>query len=125
MAAEPIDDGAPEPIVQIIVLDVDDRIRRRLEREAKRQQVSVNEVAASALAAALGIPYTPTGRRYVPIRSESRMLFRVPVAVRQALRERAASQGATMSGTVKVLLAEAFGLKPPSATRRPRRRAST
>jgi predicted HicB family RNase H-like nuclease len=106
--------------VQLIVPDVPKRIVRALNREAKQRNVSVSEVAAGILAAHYGVPLEPTNSHYIPVTSEARLMPRVPVEVRQALREQAAANGATMSGLVRQALAAHYGFNPPAPTRRSR-----
>jgi predicted HicB family RNase H-like nuclease len=106
--------------VQLIVPDVPKRIIRALNREAKQRNVSVSEVAAGILAAQYGVPLEPTNSHYIPVTSEARLMPRVPVEVRQALREQAAANGATISGLVRQSLARHYNFSPPDPRRRPR-----
>ena len=107
--------------VEIIVVDPPRRLVQALVRAAKQQKTSVNEIAARILADHYGVEREQRKGRFVPITSGQRMLFSVPVDVRQKLREQAAVNGATMRGLVIATLAAQLGLPTQSTTRRPRR----
>jgi predicted HicB family RNase H-like nuclease len=110
--------------VDLYVPDIPRRLRLALVKEARTRNVSVNEVAASILADAYNVQRSPSNVSYVPLTSQAgRMVFRVPVAVRTKIRVHAARQGVTISGLVKVTLANALGVPPPDAKRKPRSRA--
>lgn len=110
----------PASIVGIIVLDMPEPIRQHLSSEAEQAGVSVNEIANTVLCDAYRVPVYRTGKPYVPLTTNGRMVFRVPAKVRKRLRQQAARDGVTMAGLVKVALAEHYGLPAPNPARKPR-----
>ena len=110
----------PGSIVGIIVLDMPKQLRQRLSTEARQAGVSVNEIANTILCTAYRVPVYRTGKPYVPLTTNGRMVFRVPAKVRKRLRQQAARDGVTMAGLIKVALAEHYGLPAPNPARKPR-----
>lgn len=107
--------------VAIIVPDVPYRVRQKISSQARRQNISRQEEVARILAAAYGIDREPReGTRFVPQNGSATMKVEVPAEVRQALRERAAVNGATIRGLVIAALAEHYGLPVPDPGRRPK-----
>lgn len=107
--------------VDVIVPDVPSKIRTALIKDAMKQGVSVNEVAARILAAHCQIEREHGVHRFVAMTTDGRMTFRVPAEVRRCLRIEAAEQGATIRGLVIQALAAPYGIDFNDTTRRPRK----
>ena len=109
--------------VCIIVTDVPATLRRKLTTEARANSTSVTEIAAGILTRHYGLDHNGYRRgTFHPAANETRMVLRVPPAVRQALRRQAAEDGVTISGLAKVAFAEHYGVKPPNPGRKTRSR---
>jgi predicted HicB family RNase H-like nuclease len=112
--------------VQIVITDTSQRLRRALANEAKTSRVSVSTIVSDVLANT----YQVNGRIVERNRSHytgppqgSRLVVRVSDQTRQALREAAAKQGATISGLAKSALSDHYGLGALNPNRRkPQRR---
>ena len=104
--------------VPVIVTAIPDKIARALVRDSRKQNASLNEVATRILCQLYDHPWEPSGRtRAASAVNTDRLYLRVPPPVRHQLRVDAANEGATISGLVKVALATAYGLRPPSPNR--------
>lgn len=118
-------DRARDRRCKIIVTDVPRATRVALDEHARRHDLSRNEVAIEALAEhfRLSLSDRRSGSyRPLDIDREAPWSLEVPERVRAALRVAAARKGATISGLVKQVLAEKFGLPVEDAKRKPRSR---
>lgn len=99
------------------------RLARKLVADAKRNDVSINEVAVRALVSHFGMTREEEDTRYVQGEVENLML-RLPEDVHTRIRMEAAGiRGATNSGVVLAALASHYGLPAHSPVRRSRRAA--
>jgi predicted HicB family RNase H-like nuclease len=102
--------------VEVIIEDFPPKIRSRLVKEAKRRDVSVNDLAASILAEHYGIGRESSGARFIEPRTEGRMIFRVPPDVHAAIQ----ADVQTITGLVTRAIADYFDMPAPPPTRRRR-----
>ena len=110
--------------VSIIITNIEPALRRRMVVEAALSGVSVNELAADALATHYNVDRRPS-KQTAQVEHDltlDRVVVRVPAKVRHKLRQQAARNGATMSGLCRVILSGRVGLQPPSPYRKPRSR---
>lgn len=111
--------------MKIIVTEVPRSTRVAVDEHARRHDLSRNEVAIAALAENLRVTLGERrngGYRPLDVEREAPWSLEVPVKVRAALRVAAARRGVTISGLVKQVLAEKFGLPVEDAKRKPKSR---
>ncbi len=96
-------------------------LKGALVRETARRGASLNDVAVGLLAAAFGMPYTPTGRRSPLPGSSPVMLLRMPEELKEAIDSAAARSGDTFNDAVLRALADELGVPFTSNRRRPAR----
>ncbi len=107
-----------ERTVAIDLRDVPEKIVRAVEREAARNDSSVNDTVVQALAEATGVPVEASG---YPARSRpgsNHWNVRMPEALRAAIRAEAKRGSATMTAFVFRTLAARYRLSLPPADRR-------
>lgn len=92
--------------------------RRKLQAEARSEQVSINDVAVAVLCAHYGLECDPTAPRFYPGKNSPKLYLRIPIEVHRQLRVEAASNGWTQGGLVLKILAEHYGLPVRPANRR-------
>jgi len=85
-------------------------LKRRLAAEVADRGANLNDVAVEILAARFGIPYEPTGRRGSPRAAGKDVLLRMPSALKERLRDRAAGRHKTTNDLIVETLAERLGL---------------
>jgi myo-inositol-1-phosphate synthase len=85
-------------------------LKRRLADEVAARGSNLNDVAVEILAARFGIPFEPTGRRGAPRPSGRGVLLRMPRALKERLRDRAASRRRTTNELIVETLSERLGL---------------
>lgn len=106
--------------VLILNEELDKKLRRVLEKDAKARDITVNERAVEILAEHYGLPYyVPDPPRYQ--KTSDRFRLKVPVELRNALAEDAGRGGGTMRGYTLNILADKYGLPVSDPRRRPRR----
>jgi predicted HicB family RNase H-like nuclease len=94
-------------------------LRRALDREAKRQNVTLNDVAGAILAKHYGGNYAYSGNPFRPV--SSRFKLNVPDPLHRKIGMDALRQGHPMRGVVLSILASHLGAKPIDPKRRPRK----
>ncbi len=86
-------------------------LKGALVRETARRESNVNDVAAGILAAAFGVPYTPTGRRRKVLAGGSPVvLLRVPEELKYEIHAEAARSGSNANDVILAALAEGLGV---------------
>ncbi|HSI96751.1 MAG TPA: inositol-3-phosphate synthase [Gaiellaceae bacterium] len=99
-------------------------LKGALVRETARRRSNVNDVAASILADAFGIPYAPSGRRRKVLAGGSPVvLLRVPQELKDEIQAEATRSGANANDVI--LTALAAGLGVPSTGKRKEAMAPT
>lgn len=94
-------------------------LRRALDKEAKRQNVTLNDVAGGILAEKYGFKWEPSGNPFRPV--SPRFKLNVPDALHQLIGMDALRQGHPMRGVVLSVLASKLDVKPIDPRRRPRK----
>jgi myo-inositol-1-phosphate synthase len=84
-------------------------LKSRLADEVATRASNLNDVAVEILAARFGIPFEPTGRKGRPRAEGGDVLLRMPRALKERLRERAAGRGRTANDLIVETLAERLG----------------
>lgn len=110
--------GDTERIVAIDVRGVPEKIVRAVEREATRNDASVNDTVVRALSEAVNEPVVPSG---YPARSRpgsDHWNVRMPARLREAIRREAKAEGATLTAFVLRTLAARYRLSLPPTARR-------
>lgn len=97
-------------------------VRTALDRDAQRQDVTLNDVATAILAKQFEVECVPSGRQYRPMADQFKL--RVPETLHWKIRMSAALAGHTVRGTVLATIAEHYKLKAITPTRRPRRQTA-
>ena len=97
-------------------------VREALEKDAEKQDVTLNDAATSILSKAFDVKVEPSGRTYGPMADQFKL--RVPEALHWKIRMSAALAGHTIRGTVLATLAKHYGLEAITPTRRPRRQTA-
>jgi predicted HicB family RNase H-like nuclease len=107
--------------VRILVLNevLPTKLRRALEREAKKENVTLNDMACAILCWHYGLNCDLTGPPYR--KSAERFRLKAPEQLRHALAIDAAESQGTIRGLVLNILASHYGLAPIGTGRRPRR----
>jgi myo-inositol-1-phosphate synthase len=85
-------------------------LKRRLADEVAARGSNLNDVAVEILAARFGIPFEPTGRKGAPRPSGRGVLLRMPRALKERLRDRAAGRRRTTNELIVETLSERLGL---------------
>jgi predicted HicB family RNase H-like nuclease len=93
-------------------------LRRALEREAKIQNISLNDVAGRVMAEHFGRKWEDSGKPYR--KSSERFRFSVPEEMHATIGAEARHRLATMRGLVLGTLAGHFDCKPITSGRKPR-----
>lgn len=107
--------------MDILVHDIPERLLRRVTRDAKRRDVSINEAVASAVAAAYQFPREPSGSRFRgPTTTRTTILLTLPDELHRTVKVKAATEGATMRGLILAALAGRYGMKVETPERRKR-----
>lgn len=97
-------------------------VREALDRDAKEQNIHLNDVAGSILAKHFELEWEPSGREYRKMAEQFK--FRVPEQLHWKIRMQAALAGHTVRGTVLSVIASHYGLAAITPTRRPRRQTA-
>jgi hypothetical protein len=93
-------------------------LRRKIEAEAKRSDVTLNDVAGRVLAEHYGLEWEDSGNSFQP--TGARFRFSVPDEMHRLISGEAAHKLGTMRGVVLSTLAAHFGTKPIAVGRKPR-----
>ena len=96
-------------------------LKRRLANEVAARGSNLNDVAVEILAARFGIPFEPTGRKGSPRSGGGDVLLRMPRALKERLRDRAADRRGAVNELIVQTLAERLGIRKETK----RRMAST
>ena len=88
-----------------------DELKRRLTDEVAARGSNLNDVAVQILAARFGVSFRPTGRKGSPRAAGSDVLLRMPAALKEKLRARAADRKRTTNQLIVETLAERLGLE--------------
>jgi predicted HicB family RNase H-like nuclease len=99
-----------------------EEVREALDKEAKEENVTLNDVAAAILSEHFDVEWTPSGRPYRKMAEQFKL--RVPEHLHWKIRMSAALAGHTVRGTVLATIAEHYGLPSITPTRRPRRQTA-
>lgn len=97
-------------------------VREALDRDARTQNIHLNDAAGQILAKHFGLEWPPSGREYRTMADQFK--FRVPEDLHWKIRMEAALAGHTVRGTVLATLASHYGLAAITPTRRPRRQTA-
>jgi myo-inositol-1-phosphate synthase len=81
-------------------------LKRRLAEEVASRGSNLNDVAVEILTSRFGIPFRPTGRKGSPRASGGDVLLRMPRALKERLRDRAAGRRRTMNDLIVETLSE-------------------
>ncbi len=108
--------------VLILNEEIDKKLRRKLEQDAKKRNISVNDRACEILCERYALPYEASGQVYA--KTSDRMRLKVPPDLRNAIAEDAARGGGTIRGYALNIMADKYGLPFTDPRRRPRRRAA-
>jgi myo-inositol-1-phosphate synthase len=92
-----------------LLVRLPDDLKARLADAARSRGSSLNDVAVGALAARFGVPFVPSGRRGAAPRGAGAVLLRLPAALKEKLRARAAQKRRNLNDLVVELLARELG----------------
>lgn len=96
-------------------------LRKKLDREAKAEDHTVNDIAVRALSERFDLEWTPSRYHFRPV--SARFKLSVPDELHRRIRVEAAVRSQTVRGIVLSILSEHYGTKPIDPHRR--RRKST
>lgn len=96
-----------------------ENVRLKLDADAKKQDVTMNDVAVEILAKHFELEVPISGRQYRPMADQFKL--RVPEHLHWKIRMSAALAGHTVRGTVLATIASHYKLPAITPTRRPRR----
>ena len=108
-------------IAAINIRDVPEALRDAVEHDARERNLSVNDVQGEVLADYYAVPWTHAGRRkneyaYTGV---DQWVIRLPLSLKELIRQHARASGNTMRGIVLLILARHYGLAPdPEGTGR-------
>src|SRR5881628_1207109 len=94
-------------------------LKGALVRETARRGISLNEVATSLLADALGVPYTPSGRKSPLPGASPVVLLRVPSDLKHELEAEAGRDETSVNDVVVRTLADALAVPTPQPREEP------
>lgn len=94
------------------------KLRAKLESDARKHDVLLNDRACSILCERYGLECEESGLRYR--KSSELFKLRVPEQLRRAIGIDAAESGGTIRGVALNILASHYGLAPTDIGRRPR-----
>lgn len=96
-------------------------LRRKIDREAKQQDRTVNDIAASILCEHFDIECVPSRASFHPV--ADRFKLRVSDELHHRIRVEAAIRSQTVRGVALSILSEHYGTKPIDPHRRRRKAA--
>lgn len=99
-----------------------ENVRAKLERDAEKRGITMNDAAGRILAKAFDVEWTSSGRPYRPMADQFKL--RVPEQLHWKIRMSAALAGHTVRGTVLATIASHYRLPAITPTRRPRRQTA-
>lgn len=97
-------------------------VRVKLERDAEKKGITLNDAAGLILAKAFDCEWEKSGRPYRPMADQFKL--RVPEQLHWKIRMSAALAGHTVRGTVLATIARHYRLPAITPTRRPRRQTA-
>lgn len=97
-------------------------VRETLERDAEKQDITLNDAATAILSKAFEVEVELSGRPYRSMADQFKL--RVPETLHWKIRMSAALAGHTVRGTVLATIAKHYGLEAITPTRRPRARST-
>ena len=97
-------------------------VRAKLDKDAEKKNVHLNDLATTILAKHFEVEIEPTGRPYRTMAEQFKL--RVPEQLHWKIRMSAALAGHTVRGTVLATIASHYRLPAITPTRRPRRQTA-
>jgi predicted HicB family RNase H-like nuclease len=111
--------------MDLIVHDVPDRVLARLQADAKRRDVSVNEAVTSVLAGRYRAEHEPSGVKWQGPLTRTTLLLSMSDDLHRRIKVDAAGRkGVSMRGLIISALAEHYKIPAQSPQRRPRTTAT-
>jgi predicted HicB family RNase H-like nuclease len=111
--------------MELIVQDVPDRVLARLQADAKRRDVSINEAVTGILAGHYGVQHEPSGVKWSGPLTRTTLLLSMSDDLHRRIKiDAAGRKGVSMRGLIVQTLASHYKIPAQSAARRPRTTAA-
>jgi myo-inositol-1-phosphate synthase len=88
-------------------------LKRRLADEVAAQRSNLNDVAVGILASRFGVPFEPSGRQAAALGASGDVVLRMPPALSDKLKRRAAERSANTNDLILDTLADRLGVSTP------------
>jgi predicted HicB family RNase H-like nuclease len=111
--------------MELIVQDVPDRVLARLQADAKRRDVSINEAVTGILASHYGVQHEPSGVKWSGPLTRTTLLLSMSDDLHRRIKiDAAGRKGVSMRGLIVQTLASHYKIPAQSPQRRPRTTAA-